>query len=170
MLNSKDTSRKERDFAEWKKIGFHLLDHRRTIKNPFTGEVVTADSGFRVIAAINEGYIGTVPLNEALKNRFVTIEVPYLQGEALLELLRENSVLRDEALLNLFVQLSSDLLIHIGLGQLPDEAASIRALLDACDLAAYMPPLRAVQRAIADKLEDERERAAVLNMAETLFG
>jgi nitric oxide reductase NorQ protein len=146
-----------------------VLDHRRTITNPFTGEVVTAAKEFTVIAAMNEGYIGTVPLNEALKNRFVTIEVPHLQGEALITLLREQSVLQDETLLRAFVQLSADLMLQIELGQLPDEAASIRALLDACDLAAYMPPVRAVQRAIADKLEDERERAAVMNVAQTLF-
>jgi nitric oxide reductase NorQ protein len=146
-----------------------VLDHRRTITNPFTGEVVTAKKEFGVIAAINEGYIGTVPLNEALKNRFVTIEVPYLQGEHLFQLLHDESVLRDEALLRAFAQLSADLMQQIELGQLPDEAGSIRSLLDACDLAAYLPPLRAVQRAIADKLEDERERAAVMNVAETLF-
>jgi nitric oxide reductase NorQ protein len=146
-----------------------VLDYRRTITNPFTGEVVTAAKQFGVIAAINEGYIGTVALNEALKNRFVTIEVPYLQGEHLAELIRDQSVLKDEALVRAFVQFSADLLGQIELGQLPDEAASIRALLDACDLAFYLPPLRAVQRAIADKLEDERERAAVMNVAETLF-
>jgi len=146
-----------------------VLDHRRTITNPFTGEVVTAHPDFRVIAAINEGYIGTVPLNEALKNRFVTIDVPYLQGDKLLQLLRGQSVLKDEKLLVTFVQLSADLLTLIEMGHLPDEAGSIRALLDACDLAAYIPPMRAVARAIADKLEDERERAAVMNAADTLF-
>ncbi|MFD0697087.1 AAA family ATPase [Paenibacillus sp. GCM10027628] len=146
-----------------------VLDHRRSITNPFTGEVITAHADFHVIAAINEGYIGTVPLNEALKNRFVTIDVPYLQGASLLELLRSKSVLQEEKLLKIFVQLSADLLTLIEMGQLPDEAGSIRALLDACDLSAYIPPVRAVARAIADKLEDERERAAVMNTAETLF-
>lgn len=146
-----------------------VLDHRRSITNPFTGEVITAHPNFRVVAAINEGYIGTIPLNEALKNRFVTIDVPYLQGEALFQLLKARSVLRDEKLLRTFVQLSGDLLSLIDMGQLPDEAGSIRALLDACDLAAYIPPMRAVSRAIADKLEDERERAAVMNTAETLL-
>ena len=53
-----------------------VLDYRRTITNPFTNEVITAKEGFNVIAAINEGYVGTVPLNEALKNRFIVIEVP----------------------------------------------------------------------------------------------
>lgn len=146
-----------------------VLDHRRSITNPFTGDVITAHPDFRVVAAINEGYIGTVPLNEALKNRFVTIDIPYLQGETLFQLLKSKSVLRDEKQLRTFVQLSADLLSLIEMGQLPDEAGSIRALLDACDLTAYIPPMRAVARAIADKLEDERERAAVMNAAETLF-
>ncbi|MFS0838187.1 ATP-binding protein [Paenibacillus sp. 1P03SA] len=146
-----------------------VLDHRRTLTNPFTGETVTAHEDFRVVAAINEGYIGTVPLNEALKNRFVAIDVPYLQGEALLTLLSERTILRDSRLLEAFAALSADLLALVQMGQLSDEAASIRALLDACDLAAFMPPGRAVERAIAAKLEDDRERAAVRNVAETLF-
>ncbi len=146
-----------------------VLDHRRSITNPFTGEIVRAHADFRVIAAINEGYIGTVPLNEALKNRFVAIEVPYLQGEALLDLLQQRSLLGDEKQLRTFVALSADLLTLVEMGQLSDEAASVRALIDACDLAAYMPAHRAIERAIAAKLEDERERAAVRNVAETLF-
>ncbi|MDD9267896.1 AAA family ATPase [Paenibacillus sp. GCM10023248] len=146
-----------------------VLDYRRSVTNPFTGEVITAHPEFRVVAAINEGYMGTVPLNEALKNRFVTVDVPYLQGDSLFRLLKSKSMLQDDKLLRTYVQLSSDLLTLIEMGQLPDEAGSVRALLDACDLTAYIPPMRAVTRAIADKLEDERERAAVLNAAETLF-
>ena len=48
-----------------------VLDFRRALTNPFTGEVIVAKEGFSVIAAINVGYIGTLPMNEALKNRFV---------------------------------------------------------------------------------------------------
>lgn len=44
-----------------------VLDYRKMMTNPFTGEVIKASEGFGVIAAINEGYVGTVPLNEALK-------------------------------------------------------------------------------------------------------
>ena len=54
-----------------------VLDYRKKITNPFTAEVITASEGFGVIAAINEGYIGTTPLNEALKNRFIVIDVPF---------------------------------------------------------------------------------------------
>ncbi|MGV3487324.1 MAG: AAA family ATPase [Tuberibacillus sp.] len=147
-----------------------VLDYRRTIHNPFTAERIQASEGFNVIAAINEGYVGTTPLNEALKNRFVVIEVPYLQGDALKELLKEQTSLNDERLLDQFVALSRDLLSKVQDGQIAEDGASIRSLIDACDLTSSLPPMRAVRRAIADKLDDERERQAVLNIAETYFG
>src|SRR5699024_5100363 len=68
-----------------------ILDYRRKITNPFTNEVITAEKGFNVIAAINEGYIGTVPLNEALKNRFIVIDVPYIQRVQLIQLIKSNT-------------------------------------------------------------------------------
>ncbi|MBO1512179.1 AAA family ATPase [Metabacillus bambusae] len=146
-----------------------VLDYRRMITNPFTGEVIKADKYFGVIAAINEGYVGTVPLNEALKNRFVVIDVPYIQGQELNNVLQSQSRLTDQKLLNTFTKLSADLLALVHNGQVSEEAASIRALIDTCDLAGFLPPLRAIERGIVDKLEDEREKAAIRNLAETLF-
>ncbi|WP_433742538.1 ATP-binding protein [Falsibacillus pallidus] len=146
-----------------------VLDYRRMITNPFTGEVIKASESFGVIAAINEGYVGTVALNEALMNRFVVIEVPYIQNDVLKEVLQKQSKLKDANMLDQFVALSNDLVTQVHNGQVTEEAASIRALLDACDLAVYMPPLRAIKRAIIDKVEDEREKKAILNIAETLF-
>jgi MoxR-like ATPase len=146
-----------------------VLDYRKMITNPFTGEVIRASKDFGVIAAINEGYVGTVPLNEALKNRFVVIEVPYIQGEQLKAVLRSQSMLKNEKLISQFVTLSSDLITQVQNGQISEEAASVRALIDTCDLAVYMPPLRAISRGITEKLEDDREKAAIQNIAETLF-
>src|SRR5690625_4598646 len=68
-----------------------VLDYRRTVTNPFTNEMITAKEGFNVIAAINEGYVGTVPLNEALKNRFIVIDVPYIKGDQLKQLIQSNT-------------------------------------------------------------------------------
>lgn len=146
-----------------------VLDYRRTITNPFTNEIITAKDDFNVIAAINEGYIGTVPLNEALKNRFIVIEVPYLEGEQLKTLIQTNSKLTDETTIDLFVKLSADLINAVSQGKLAEDAASIRALLDACDLSVLIPPKRAILRSIVDKIEEEREREFVKNIAETLF-
>ncbi|MCD7033521.1 MoxR family ATPase [Metabacillus sp. GX 13764] len=146
-----------------------VLDYRKRITNPFTGEVITAKKGFGVIAAINEGYVGTVPLNEALKNRFIMIDVPYIQGDMLKKILKAQSGLQDDKLLDLFVRFSADLIVQVKNGQISEEAASVRAMLDTCDLAVYLPPLRAIERGIAEKAEDEREKAAIRNIAETLF-
>lgn len=146
-----------------------VLDYRRTVTNPFTNEMITAKEGFNVIAAINEGYIGTVPLNEALKNRFIVIEVPYIQGDQLKSLIKTNTKLTDETVIDLFVTLSGDLIQGVEQGKLSEDAASIRALLDACDLSVYIPKKRAIQRAIIDKLEEAREKDFVNNIAETLF-
>lgn len=87
-----------------------VLDYRRTITNPFTNDVITAKEGFGVIAAINEGYIGTVPLNEALKNRFIVLEIPYIEGDQLEQLIKTNTQLTDAKLIERFVKLSSDLI------------------------------------------------------------
>lgn len=146
-----------------------VLDYRRRVTNPFTNEVVQAKQGFNVIAAINEGYIGTVPLNEALKNRFIVIDVPYLQGDQLKELIKTQTVLTDQQTIDLFVRLSADFITAVQQGKLSEEAASIRALLDAADLSSTIPVHRAILRAIADKLSEERERELVLNLADTYF-
>ncbi len=146
-----------------------VLDYRRTITNPFTNEIITAKDGFGVIAAINEGYIGTVPLNEALKNRFIVIEVPYIEGEQLKKLIQTNTTLTDNTTIDLFVKLSKDLITAVHQGKLSEDAASIRALLDACDLSSIIPPKRAILRSIVDKLEEDREREFVINLTDTLF-
>src|SRR5699024_10346174 len=116
-----------------------VLDYRITVTNPYTNVMITSIVGFHVIAAINELYIGTVPLNEAFKKRFIVIELPYIQGEQLKSLIRTNTELTDQETIDLFVTLSADLIQGVKQGKLSEDAASIRALLDACDLSVYIP-------------------------------
>ncbi|EON84775.1 nitric-oxide reductase, partial [Staphylococcus epidermidis 36-1] len=122
-----------------------------------------------VIAAINEGYVGTLPMNEALKNRFIVIEVDYIDGDILKTVIKEQSKLQDEQLIQHIVKFNEDLRTMTKQGQISEEAASIRALIDLSDLATVMPIERAVQRTIIDKLEDEREQQAILNAIELNF-
>ena len=137
--------------------------------NPYTGEVIKAAPGFNVIAAINEGYVGTLPMNEALKNRFIVIEVDYIDGDILKTVIKEQSNLQDEQLIQHIIKFNEDLRTMTKQGQISEEAASIRALIDLSDLATVMPIERAVQRTIIDKLEDEREQQAILNAIELNF-
>ncbi|TDM15405.1 MoxR family ATPase [Macrococcus bovicus] len=146
-----------------------VLDFRRTITNPFTGEVITAAEDFAVIAAINVGYVGTLPMNEALKNRFVVIDMDYISGDTLKEVIKSQTLLQDDALIDLLVRFNHDLVTMAEQGQISEEASSIRALLDLSDLTTIMPVERAVKRAIIDKLEDEREQQAIINAMELTF-
>ena len=66
--------------------------------------------------------------------------------------------LTDEKTIDLFVKLSGDLISAVHQGKLSEDAASIRALLDACDLSVLIPPKRAVLRSVVDKLDEEREK------------
>lgn len=144
-----------------------VLDYRRMMTNPFTGEVIEAHPDFGVIAAINEGYIGTAPMNEALKNRFIAYPVPYLTGEQLQELWNREFPDAEVRLKTFMLDLAADLMKQVQNGLLSEEAASIRSLLDATALAHHMDPLRAVKYAIAEKLEDESERDLFMDLANT---
>src|SRR5699024_1416922 len=146
-----------------------VLDYRRTITNPFTNEMITAKKHFNVIAAINEGYIGTVTLNEALKNRFIVIDVPYILVDQLYDVIKQETALRDDKQIQSFIEFSADLIAAVSQGKLPEEAASIRALLDACDLSTAISIDRAILRAIAHKLSEQREQQLVMNIAATFF-
>lgn len=144
-----------------------VLDYRRMLTNPFTGEVIRAHPDFSVISAINEGYIGTTPMNEALKNRFVTFSIPYISGEHLEKLWQEMFPTAPKDLHILMLNLAKDLMEQVEQGMLSEEAASIRSLLYATELALYMEPIRAITYAIAEKLEDDQEKQLVLALAST---
>ena len=65
------------------------------------------------------------------------------------------------------LNISEDLKDQAKNGLLADEAASIRSLIDAAELALHMGPERAVRYAIAEKLEDPGERQLVMDLAAT---
>jgi MoxR-like ATPase len=144
-----------------------VLDHRRMLTNPYTGEVLRAHEDFTVIAAINEGYIGTSPLNEALKNRFISFSIPYLTGEPLQALFEREYPEAIPSLIKTMLNLAEDMFIQVQNGLLSEEAASIRSLLDATELAQYIDPKRAIRYAIAEKLEDDSEKELVMELANT---
>lgn len=146
-----------------------ILDYRRQITNPYTGEVIKAAPGFNVIAAINEGYVGTLPMNEALKNRFIVIEVDYIDGHILKTVIKEQSRLQDDKVIEQIIKFNEDLRTMTKQGQISEEAASIRVLIDLSDLATVIPIERAIKRTIIDKLEDEREQQAIINAIELNF-
>lgn len=153
--------------AETLPILHSILDYRRMLTNPFTGEVIQAHPDFCVIAAINEGYIGTAPMNEALKNRFVSFSIPYLNGDQLRELWEKRFPKLSRNLQTFILNMAEDLKQQVMNGLLSEEAASVRSLLDATELAQYIDPLRAIRYAVAEKLDDQSEKELVIELAKT---
>src|SRR5699024_12289780 len=103
-------------------------------------------------------YIGTVPMNEALKNRFVVIQVDYIDGDILSDVIKNQSQLSDDATIQNIIKFNADLRTMTKQGQISEEAASIRALIDLSGLATVMPIERAIKRTIIDNLDDTREK------------
>ena len=134
-----------------------------------SSDLIKAAPGFNVIAAINEGYVGTLPMNEALKNRFIVIQVDYIGGDILKDVIKQQSQLQDDDIIKKIIKFNEDLRTMSKQGQISEEAASIRALIDLSDLITVMPIERAIQRTIIDKLEDEREQQAIRNAIELNF-
>lgn len=144
-----------------------VLDHRRMLTNPFTGEVIYAHENFTVISAINEGYVGTSPMNEALKNRFISFSIPYLLGEELRKVIEAEFPAASKTLIDTMMEINGDLRKQVFNGLLSDEAASIRSLLDAISLAEHISTKRAIRYAIAEKLEDEIEKNLIMELVDT---
>ncbi|MGO1989805.1 CbbQ/NirQ/NorQ domain-containing protein, partial [Mammaliicoccus vitulinus] len=67
------------------------------------------------------------------------------------------------------IQFNKDLRIMSSQGQISEESASIRALIDLADLTTVIPVRRAIKRAIIDKIDDEREQQAIQNAIELIF-
>jgi nitric oxide reductase NorQ protein len=102
-----------------------------------------------------------------LKNRFVSFTVPYLSGEQLEAVIMNTYPNAPKKLVETFLHISTDLKKQVMNGLLSDEAASVRSLLDALALAEHIPVKRAVQYAIAEKMDDIIERRLVMELVDT---
>lgn len=153
--------------AETLPILHGILDYRRMLTNPFTGEVIEAHPHFGVIAAINEGYMGTAPLNEALKDRFVSFSIPYIQGEELQKLLFTLYPEMPKTKIETLLAVTEELRSLAEQGRVADEAASIRSLFDVADLSYYMPLERAYRYGLIEKMGDQQEKEMLHDIIQT---
>lgn len=147
-----------------------LLDYRRRLTNPLTGEEIEAHESFLAVAAINVGYVGTMPMNEALLNRFNVIEIDYVSKEELNHILKLQSMQDDAQILEQLTLFHEDLVTMTKQGQISKEPSSVRSLIDFADLSTVMPLKRAANRTIVDKLDNDQEKKAIINAVNLHFG
>ena len=111
----------------------------------------------------------TIKTNAEGQQEIVFVDGPVIDGDILKNVIKEQSLLQDDKQIEQIIKFNEDLRTMSKQGQISEEAASIRALLDLCDLITVMPVERAIKRTIIDKLEDEREQQAIYNAVELNF-
>ena len=91
----------EANFADADALGFlnGMTDRAGTEGSTFSigGKVIDVHPDFRCFITRNQGYAGTKNMNEALRDRFWTIEVPPLVDEKLIQMLESHGLPTDYA-------------------------------------------------------------------------
>ena len=143
------------------------LDHRRRIDVPGY-ERITLHPAARFIGTMNYGYAGTRELNEALVSRFMVIDMPPLDEETLLILLRQHfGNLKQEAA-EQFAGLFLDLQKKAYSGEIGTKSLDLRGLIGAIQtMRSGLKPLRAVQMGIVNKSFDIFEKEIIADVAKT---
>lgn len=144
-----------------------LLDWQRSITVSGVGEV-KAHPDFRLVSAMNVGYMGTRPLNKAFRDRFRGIQVPGITEGTLLDLLSK-WVDNDTAnkLSKVYKTLYDSVYSPVG-ATLTESCLSLRALLRAAEeYSIGIGTLKSiVVSCLTESIESDQEREQVKDLIE----
>lgn len=104
------------------------LDHRRRIDVPGYSRI-TLHPAARFIGTMNQGYAGTRELNEALVSRFLVVEMPPLDAETLVFLLKRHFPDLKQNAAEQFAGLFLDLQRKAGNGEVSTKPLDLRGLI-----------------------------------------
>lgn len=142
-----------------------LLDWQRCITVPGVGEV-KAHPDFRLVAAMNIGYMGTRPLNQAFRDRFRGVQVPGVTSEVLKQILSKYA---DSTACNTLAEIYQRLFdsVYSPTGAtLTESCISVRALIRAAEEISLGigDPKDIVTSCLTEFIEDESERTRVFDL------
>ena len=140
------------------------LDFRRILDVPGY-RLVPLSEAARFIATMNYGYAGTRELNEALASRFVVLDMPLIEKDNLIRLIRERFPKLKEEMGEQFADLFFDLEKKAESAEVSGKAADLRGLLDAIDLCQNgIRTGDALSMCIADKTFDPYEKGLITDV------
>lgn len=143
------------------------LDYRRMIDVPGY-EKIDLHEATRFIGTMNYGYAGTKELNEALVSRFMVIDMPPLEEETLLHLLRERFPEAKEHGLLQLTGFFMDLQMKASHNEISTKPLDLRGLIGAVKtIKAGLSPRQALQMGIVNKSFDIFEREIIEDIVET---
>ena len=146
-----------------------VLDFRRVVDVPGY-ERISLHPATRFIATMNQDYLGTRPLNEALLSRFAVIAMPPLDRERAMTLLRRQFPARSERELTPYVLLFEDLRQKVASGEISSAVLDFRGMLDAFDMMELgMNREDALNLGLVNKCFDPYERDLVNDLIRARF-
>lgn len=142
-----------------------LLDWQRCITVPGVGEV-KAHPDFRLVAAMNVGYMGTRPLNQAFRDRFRGVQVPGVSKAVLEKILSRYA---DSAVCSTLAEIYQSLYeaVYSPVGAtLTESCLSVRALIRAAEeiTLGIGNPNEIIVSCLTEFIEDEGERTRVRDL------
>lgn len=137
------------------------LDYRRMIDVPGY-EKIYLHEATRFIGTMNYGYAGTKELNEALVSRFLVIDMPSLNEETLMKILKETFPDGKTAALEQFCGLFLDLQLKAFNGEISTKPLDLRGMLASLrTIKNGLKPSLAIQMGITNKSFDIFEREII---------
>lgn len=118
------------------------LDYRRVIDVPGYDRV-SLHTATRFIGTMNYEYAGTKELNEALVSRFMVIDIPAIEEDKLMLILKEEFKDADEEKLIQFAGIFLDLQLKSQNGEISSKSVDLRGLIGS---------LKAIRRGLEPKL------------------
>ena len=143
------------------------LDHRRRIDIPGYNRILLHPAT-RFIGTMNYGYAGTRELNEALVSRFMVIDMPEMDEDSVLFVLRQHFPDGKKSALKAFAGLFLDLQIKAYHGEISTKSLDLRGLVSAVKATrSGLSPIDAIQMGIINKSFDVFEKEIVEDVVST---
>ena len=134
------------------------LDHRRIIDVPGYEKIFLHDAT-RFIGTMNAGYAGTKELNEALVSRFLVIDMPRLDHDTVVKILRDNFPKAKPLAVEQFAGLFLDLQLKSLNSEISTKAVDLRGMIAAIrTIEIGLAPQKAIRMGITYKSFDVFER------------
>lgn len=145
------------------------LDYRRSIDVPGY-ENINIHPATRFIATMNYGYQGTRDLNEALLSRFVVIEMPAIEKENLIRLIKRKFPSMKDSYVNQFSFLYFDLKTKAEAGEISPTGPDLRGIFDGIDLIKEGISLdEALDMSLSNKVFDDFEKDLIRDTIRARF-
>jgi MoxR-like ATPase len=143
------------------------LDHRRVIDVPGY-ERINLHPATRFIGTMNYEYAGTKELNEALVSRFMVIDIPAVEEDKLMLILKNEFPDADEEKMNQFAGIFLDLQLKSQNGEISSKSIDLRGLIGSLrTIRRGLKPDLAINMGITGKTFDIYEKEIVGDIIKT---